>query len=44
MDKDQRKVLKALEDQGFEYRVTSKGHIFVTRAGQLVTTFSGTPS
>ena len=31
MDKDLRKVVKELEAQGFETRVTAKGHITVTR-------------
>ena len=44
MDKDLPKIVKALEDQGFEVTVTSKGHIIVTRDGEVITTFSGTPS
>lgn len=41
---DERKLLAALERQGFEYRKTSKGHIRVFKDGAPVTTFAGTPS
>jgi len=44
MDKDLRKVVKELEAQGYETRVTAKGHITVTRDGRVVAVFSGTPS
>lgn len=44
MDKDMRKVVKALKAQGFEVETTSKGHLIVTRDGVLVATFSGTAS
>ena len=44
MDKDLRKVVKALEAQGFESRVSRKGHIIVTRKGRVVAVFSGTAS
>jgi len=44
MDKDLRKIVKALEAQGFEVTVTSKGHLIVTREGAVITTFSGTAS
>lgn len=44
MDKDLRKVIKALEAQGFEPRVSRKGHIIVTRKGRVVAVFSGTAS
>lgn len=44
MDKDLRKVVKALEDQGFETAMTSKGHVIVLLDGRRVATFSGTPS
>lgn len=44
MDKDLRKIIKALEAQGFETEMTKKGHIVVTRDGELIATFSGTPS
>lgn len=44
MDKDLRKIVKALEAQGFEVETTSKGHLVVSRDGALVATFSGTAS
>ncbi|MFD6356746.1 hypothetical protein [Nocardia tengchongensis] len=42
--KDLRKLLKDLEDQGFEWRETTKGHIRVGKNGRAIATFSGTPS
>ncbi len=44
MDKDLRKLQKALDAQGFEYRATRKGHYLVKRNGKVVTTLTGTPS
>ena len=44
MDKDLKKIVKALQKQGFEVEVTRKGHLMVYRDGRLVTTFSGTAS
>lgn len=44
MDKDLRKVVKALKEQGFEIEVTTKGHVRVSRNGKPVVTFSGTAS
>lgn len=44
MDKDLRKIVRALKAQGFEVAVTGKGHLVVTREGALVATFSGTAS
>jgi hypothetical protein len=44
MDKDMKKIVKALESQGFDVEVTRKGHLMVYRDGRLVTTFSGTAS
>ena len=44
MDKDLRKIAKALEAQGFETKVTRKGHLAVYLDGTWITTFSGTPS
>ena len=44
MDKDMRKNIRALEDQGFEVAVTTRQHIVVTRDGQMIATFSGTAS
>jgi len=42
MDKDLKKVVKALKAQGFEVETTSKGHVAVYRDGELIATFSGT--
>ena len=44
MNKDLKKLTKALEDQGFSFRVSKRGHILVFNADGLVATFSGTPS
>lgn len=44
MDKDLRKIVRALEEQGFETEVTRKGHVMVFRNGRLIVTFSGTAS
>ncbi|HEY8589581.1 MAG TPA: hypothetical protein VIL55_08515 [Naasia sp.] len=44
MDKDLRKIVEALEAQGFEVEVTSRGHVMVFRDGAAVVTFSGTAS
>lgn len=44
MDKDVKKILEALVDQGFEVRITRKGHAEVRRDGRKVATFSGTAS
>ncbi len=44
MDKDMRKIVKALEDQGFEVATTRRGHLVVTRDGRVVAVFSGTAS
>ena len=44
MDKDLRKLLKELEAQGFEVRISRNGHPQVYRDGVWVATFSGTPS
>ena len=44
MDKDLRKIVKALEDQGFEIEVTTRGHVMAFRDGKLIVTFSGTAS
>lgn len=44
MHKDLRKIVKALEDQGFEVTVTKRGHVTVSRDGELIATFSGTAS
>lgn len=44
MDKDLRPIVKALKAQGFDVEVTSRGHVVVTRDGELIATFSGTAS
>jgi len=44
MNKDLRKIAKALEDQGFEVVVTTKGHLKVLSGGRVVAVFAGTPS
>jgi len=44
MDKDTRKLVKALEAQGFTTRTTTKGHIAVTLDGKVIAVLSGTPS
>lgn len=43
MDKDTRKLLKEAEKQGFEVRVTKRGHPMVYLNGRFITGFSGTP-
>lgn len=44
MDKDLRKLIKALEAQGFDVEITARQHVMVFKDGALVVTFSGTPS
>lgn len=44
MDKDMKKLIKALESQGFEIRITTKGHVTVGIDGKLVATLAGTGS
>lgn len=44
MHKDLKKIAKALEAQGFDVAITSKGHLLAIRDGRVVATFSGTPS
>ena len=41
MDKEMRKIAKALEQQGFDVKITKRGHLMVTRDGVLIATFSG---
>ncbi len=40
MDKDIRKIVKAVEAQGFDVATTKTGHLVVSRDGQRVTTLS----
>ena len=44
MDKDLRKIVKALQKQGFEIEISKRGHVLVYLDGRLVVTFSGTAS
>lgn len=44
MNKDMRKIIEALETQGFEVTITRRGHVVVRRDGQVVATLSGTAS
>lgn len=44
MDKDLKRIVKALEDQGFEVRVSRKGHVLVERNGAIIAVFAGTAS
>lgn len=44
MDKDMKKLMAALEAQGFTVERTSRGHLMVYRGETLVVTFSGTAS
>jgi transcription initiation factor IIE alpha subunit len=43
-NKDLRKIIQALEDQGFAVSRTKKGHLRVLLNGVWVTTLPGTPS
>jgi hypothetical protein len=44
IDKDTRKVLKALEEAGFVIRRAKSGHPMVYKDDVLISTFSGTAS
>lgn len=44
VNKDLKKVIRALESQGFEVTRTKKGHLAVFLDGRYVTTFAGTGS
>lgn len=44
MDKDLKKIRKALHAQGFETELTKRGHLMVFKNGRAVATFSGTAS
>lgn len=44
MNKELKKIRKALEEQGFDTTVTKNGHLRVFLNGIWVTTFSGSPS
>lgn len=44
MNKDLKKIAKPLEQQGFEVRITKRGHLVATKNGRIVATFAGTAS
>lgn len=44
MDKDMRKLVKALEAQGFTVEISAKQHVIVKRGGRIVAVFAGTAS
>lgn len=44
MHKDLRKLVKALEEQGFDVEPSSKGHQIVRKDGRRVATIAGTAS
>ncbi|WP_413600870.1 hypothetical protein [Curtobacterium sp. Curtsp57] len=44
MDKDLKKIIGALQKQGFGVEITKRQHVMVYRDGVLIVTFSGTAS
>ncbi|MBP8880678.1 MAG: hypothetical protein KBG77_06215 [Dermatophilaceae bacterium] len=44
MDKDLKKLIAAIEAEGYTTAPTRRGHVRVYRDGTLITTFSGTSS
>lgn len=44
MDKDLKKIVKALREQGFTCETSSRGHVIVHKDGLFVTVFAGTGS
>lgn len=44
MDKDIKRIIKALTKQGFEVAITKRGHVIVSRNGRRVATLAGTAS
>lgn len=44
MRKELRELVKDLEANGYQVRITSKGHLQVKRDGMVITVFAGTPS
>jgi len=44
MDKELKKIVAALEEQGFTVTPTKRGHLNVYKDGEWVTVFAGTPS
>lgn len=43
MDKEMRKLIKALEEHGFTVEISRNGHIKVYRDGKLATVLAETP-
>jgi len=44
MDKDLRKIVKALRAQGFTVEITAKQHVIVSREDRVIAVFAGTAS
>lgn len=44
MNKDLKKLIKSVEKQGGEVRITSKGHVQFRKDGQIIAVGAGTPS
>ncbi|WP_299039680.1 hypothetical protein [uncultured Pseudokineococcus sp.] len=44
MNKDVRKVVKALERQGFDVVTTANGHLMVSKGGEVIAVLAGTAS
>jgi len=42
--KEQKELVRRLQDAGFETRTTRSQHLLVLRDGRVVTCFAGTPS
>ncbi|MBF6332465.1 type II toxin-antitoxin system HicA family toxin [Nocardia transvalensis] len=43
-NKDLRKIVRELARQGFDVAATKRGHLQVTKNGQVIATMPGTPS
>jgi len=44
MNKDLKKIIRALEAQGFTWTFAKSGHVIVRKNGEFVTVFAGTVS
>ena len=44
MKKELKKIVRSLEEQGFDCEVLPGGHVGVRKDGRRVTTFAGSPS
>ncbi len=44
MNKDLAKIIRALEAQGFTWKIANSGHVIVRKDGAFVTVFAGTGS